>query len=98
MWRSTSRTTCCWCASIAIPSAGSSSRFAILCSPVFSDQMLYLYLAEQLSLGKNHPDEDEFLSGFRMPFEALVQKVLSGEIDDCKTVAGVLKVWAMRQK
>ena len=71
---------------------------SILCSPGFSDQRLYLYLAEQLSFGKNHPDEDEFLSGFRMPFEALVQKVLSGEIDDSKTVAGVLKVWAMRQK
>lgn len=71
---------------------------SILCSPGFSDQRLYLYLAEQLSFGENHPDEDEFLSGFRMPFEELVQKVLSGEIDDSKTVAGVLKVWAMRQK
>ena len=71
---------------------------SILCSPGFSDQRLYLYLAEQLSFGRQHLDEDEFLSGFRMPLQELVERILSGEIDDSKTVAGVLKVWTMRQK
>ena len=71
---------------------------SILCSPGFCNQRLYLYLAEDLSFGDLKLDEDEFLSGFRMHFEELVERVMSGEIDDCKTVAGVLKAWKLRQK
>ncbi len=71
---------------------------SILCSPGFCNQRLYLYLAEDLSFGELKLDDDEFLSGFRMPLTELVERVMSGEIDDCKTVAGVLKVWELRQK
>ncbi|MBQ2697368.1 MAG: NUDIX hydrolase [Clostridia bacterium] len=69
-----------------------------LSSPGFSDQRIYLYLAEELSFGQGQLDEDEFLSVFRMPLAELVDRILSGEIDDGKTVAGVLKVWALRHR
>ena len=60
--------------------------------------MLHLYLAEGLTPGKASPDEDEFLEPKRTPFAEMVRRVLDGELTDAKTVVGVLKVWALRQK
>lgn len=60
-------------------------------SPGFSDEVLHMYLARQLTLGTCHPDEDEFLEVERIPFQALAQQVMDGSITDAKTVALVLK-------
>ena len=46
---------------------------------------------EGLTPGECCPDEDEFLSVRRIPFQELVQRCLSGEIQDGKTVTAVLK-------
>ena len=50
-----------------------------------------MYLARDLTFGEAHPDEDEFLNLERVPFDELVEQVLSGEIKDAKTIAAVLK-------
>ena len=60
-------------------------------SPGFSTEVLHMYLARDLRQGACHPDEDEFLEVERVPFQQLVEQVLSGEITDAKTVALVLK-------
>ena len=60
-------------------------------SPGFSTEVLHMYLAQELSQGQCHPDEDEFLEAERIPFDQLFQMVMSGEITDAKTVALVLK-------
>lgn len=60
-------------------------------SPGFSSEVLHMYLAQELSQGQCHPDEDEFLEVERIPFAQLFQMVMSGEITDAKTVALVLK-------
>ncbi len=60
-------------------------------SPGYCDEVIHMYLARDLTFGETHPDEDEFLSVERVPFEALVEQVLSGEIRDAKTIAAVLK-------
>ena len=60
-------------------------------SPGFSDEIIRLYLARNLTWGEMHPDEDEFLLPERVPFPALAEKVLSGEITDAKTCIAVLK-------
>ena len=57
----------------------------------FSSEVLHMYLAQELTEGACHPDEDEFLSVERIPFSALVEQVRQGEIKDAKTVALVLK-------
>lgn len=44
-----------------------------------------------LTFGDTHPDEDEFLAVRRIPFDELVHQCLSGQIQDGKTVAAVLK-------
>lgn len=64
---------------------------AIYPSPGFCKEVLYLYLARNLTYGACCPDEDEFLEMVRIPFDDLVEQVMSGEIKDGKTVAAVLK-------
>ncbi len=61
-------------------------------SPGFTDEILHMYLAEGLSQVEAHPDEDEFLNVVTLPFEKVVEMVMSGEIVDGKTLATVLKV------
>ena len=60
-------------------------------SPGFCNERIYLYLARELKTVPVHPDEDEFLDIVYLPFETLVERVMSGEITDAKTVAAVLK-------
>ena len=60
-------------------------------SPGFCQEVLYLYLAKDLTYGACDPDEDEFLEVVRIPFEELMAQVMDGTIKDGKTVAAVLK-------
>lgn len=70
----------------------------LIVSPGAYGEVLYLYLAEGLDMGETSPDEDEFLDVIRTPFDEMVRRVLAGELSDAKTVAGILKVYAMRQQ
>lgn len=60
-------------------------------SPGYCGEIIRMYLARELTFGEAHPDEDEFLNLERVPFDQLVEQVLSGEIKDAKTIAAVLK-------
>jgi len=71
---------------------------SLIASPGCYGEVLHLYLAEDLTFTAQSPDEDEFLVVSRTPFDIMVQRVLSGEIEDAKTVAGILKVHALRQQ
>ena len=51
---------------------------------------------EGLSFGEQNPDEDEFLELYRTPFSDMLARVMRGEIEDAKTVCGILKVHALR--
>jgi 8-oxo-dGTP pyrophosphatase MutT (NUDIX family) len=57
-----------------------------------SDEFCILYLAEELSFGDSHPEEDEDLEVAKLPFEEVYQMVCEGTITDSLTVAAVLKV------
>ncbi len=70
----------------------------IIASPGAYGEVLYLYLAEGLRFGAQSPDEDEFLDVIRTPFDKMVRRVLDGELKDAKTVAGILKVYALRRE
>ena len=70
----------------------------IIVSPGAYGEVLHLYLAEGLDMGATSPDEDEFLDLVKTPFDQMVQRVLSGELTDAKTVVGVLKVYALRRQ
>lgn len=60
-------------------------------SPGYCGEIIRMYLARELTFGATHLDEDEFLNLERVPFDQLVEQVLSGEIRDAKTIAVVLK-------
>ena len=63
----------------------------IIASPGCYDEVLYLYLAQDLHYGATDPDEDEFLAVERMPLDQLARLCLEGEVTDAKTVCAVLK-------
>ena len=71
---------------------------SIIVSPGCYGEVLHLYLAEGLHFGEMDPDEDEFLALERTPFDEMVTRVLRGEIEDAKTVCGILKVHALHQQ
>lgn len=64
---------------------------ALIASPGCYGEVLYLYMAQELTFGDTHPDEDEFLDVVRMPFDHAVELCMTGELTDAKTVIAVLK-------
>ena len=63
---------------------------SLLTTPGFCTEKIAIYLAQGLSEGKTHPDEDEFLGVVRMPLEEAIAMVMRGEIRDSKTICGLL--------
>jgi len=63
----------------------------ILPSPGCFGEILYLFLARGLHMDSAHPDEDEFLIQERIPFDEMVHRCVTGEIEDAKTLIAVLK-------
>ncbi len=60
-------------------------------SPGYTDEVIYMYAATELTYGEAQPDEDEFINLVKMPLEEAVKLVLSGEIPDSKTQVAILK-------
>ena len=71
---------------------------ALIASPGCYGETLYLYMAEDLTFGETHPDEDEFLEVLRVPFEEAVRQCMDGTLTDAKTVAAVLKGRLLRER
>ena len=57
----------------------------------YSDEKITMYLAQNLHMGKQHLDEDEFLNVELVPLKELVEEILSGKITDGKTQVAILK-------
>ena len=60
-------------------------------SPGFTDEITHIYLADKLFKGETHPDDDEFLDVEYFNFEEIKKKIMNNEINDAKTVFGILK-------
>ena len=60
-------------------------------TPALIDEKIHMYLAEDLTFGEMHLDEDEFLSVQKFPMTELIDMVMSGEIRDSKTQIAILK-------
>ena len=63
---------------------------SLLTTPGFCTEQIAIYLAQELTQGSTHPDEDEFLGLVRIPLEDAVAMVMRGEIRDSKTICGLL--------
>ena len=60
----------------------------------FTDEIMWLYLAENLVKTEQNLDSDEFLSLFPTELDKAVDMVWKGKITDMKTIIGIL--WAQR--
>ena len=63
---------------------------SLLTTPGFCTEKIAIYLAQDLTQGQTHPDEDEFLDLVRIPLEEAVARIMRGEIRDSKTICGLL--------
>lgn len=64
-------------------------RFSV--SPGYTDEIIYLYYANEFKKGAVHLDEDEFLTCEWMDIERVFQMAESGEIYDGKTLIALYK-------
>jgi ADP-ribose pyrophosphatase len=59
-------------------------------SPGFLDERMTLFLATGLHPGKAQPEADEKIALRFFPFRVALRMVMSGRIQDAKTIAGIL--------
>ena len=56
----------------------------------FSNEYIHLYLAKNLTQGKQHTDEDEFINLVEIPFIQALEMIKDGTISDAKTICAIL--------
>ena len=61
----------------------------------YDTEIIYIWAARGLHPAHMHLDDDEFLTPERVPLAKAYEMILSGEIKDAKTVAGILKFKAL---
>lgn len=79
--------------------AGQIRRLASIAVAVgYSDEIIHLYMATDLTPGSAHPDDDEFVVAEWVSIESLIDSVLDGRIEDSKTVIAALICDALRHR
>ncbi|MBR1771733.1 MAG: NUDIX hydrolase [Lachnospiraceae bacterium] len=68
---------------------------SIYTTVAFCNEKIDIYLARNLRPGSQHLDEDEFLNAEAWSLEDLTQMIFAGEIQDSKTICGIL-TYAMK--
>lgn len=59
-------------------------------SPGFLEEKMWVYLATGLTEGQQFLDEDEVLDIVRLPIAEALEMITSGEIQDAKTIIGLM--------
>lgn len=59
-------------------------------SPGFCEEKMWLYLATDLTETSQRLEDDELIEVVRLPFERALQMITDGEIEDAKTIIGLL--------
>ncbi len=70
---------------------------SVYLAPGYCQELIHIFLAQDLQPAEATPDDDEILRVNKMPFEDAVAACLRGELTDAKTVVGLLAVVAHRQ-
>ncbi len=68
--------------------------FRLYPSPGYTNEIIYIYLAEEVREGKQHLDEDEFLSVVLLPLKEAKKLCEEGKITDSKTLTAILYLCA----
>ncbi|MGH9873353.1 MAG: NUDIX hydrolase [Pyrinomonadaceae bacterium] len=59
-------------------------------SPGFCEEKMWVYLATELTKTEQKLDDDEVLEIVRIPFTQALSMITTGEIEDAKTIIGVM--------
>ena len=59
-------------------------------SPGFLEEKMWVYLATQLSETKQRLEDDEVIEVIRLPLSQALNMITTGEIEDAKTIIGVM--------
>jgi len=59
-------------------------------SPGFCEEKMWVYLATELTETRQQLDDDEILAVVRIPFSQALSMITTGEIEDAKTIIGVM--------
>lgn len=65
-------------------------------SPGFADEIIHLYVAEELTAGAMSPDEDEFLEIIEATYDEVERYISEGRISDAKTLLAFYH-WQLRR-
>jgi ADP-ribose pyrophosphatase len=71
--------------------------YSFYSAPGFCDELIHIYLADQLEAGEAQPDEDEFLHVSRMSYEEAVRAIQTEHIHDAKTIMAIQAWTQFRQ-
>ena len=69
---------------------------AFFLSPGILDEKMHLYLATGLTAGETAREEGEEIENWHVPFDEAIAMIFRGEIQDAKTIVGLL--WVDRLK
>lgn len=59
-------------------------------SPGFCEEKMWVFLATELTEGKQQPEEDEVLEIVRLPIDEALEMISSNEIQDAKTIIALM--------
>jgi ADP-ribose pyrophosphatase len=59
-------------------------------TPGFCEEKMWLYLATELTETKQQLEDDELLDVIRLPFSQALEMITAGEIEDAKTIIGLM--------
>ncbi len=60
-------------------------------SPALINEVIHIFMAEEITLGESHLDKGEFLDVEYFTLDQLYEMVMNGEITDAKTQIAILK-------
>ncbi|GBC93689.1 ADP-ribose pyrophosphatase [bacterium HR15] len=72
--------------------------FSQYLAPGYSQEVLHVYLAEQLTPARQQTDEDETVEIVPTPLQQIEPMILTGQIKDAKTIAGLLMTLRLLQR
>ena len=61
-------------------------------SPGYTNEIIRLYAAKNITFEEQNLDDDEFLQVCQISFDELIRRIMSGEIKDAKTIAAAFKL------
>ena len=69
-----------------------------MASPAILTEQIHCFLAEDLTFGETHPDEDENLLTVKIPLREAIEHILAGDWQDGKSLFALQKVFLLKAK